>query len=119
MIVQHTACHGRNMEYSSLKYAWHDNISESSMHNYMQVRYASSTNLSSGRRSCMCEYSSESAGSEGGVHHTAAGDIQGEKELLQLKLSSRTADRWRFTRKPYCAGSANVSHLTQARFCLK
>ena len=73
---------------------WHDNISKSSM----QFRYASSTNLSSGRRSCMCEYSSESAGSEGGVHHTAAGDIQGEKELLQLKLSSRTADRWRFTR---------------------
>ena len=85
----------------------------------MQFRYASSTNLSSGRHSCMCEYSSESAGSEGGVHHTAAGDIQGEKELLQLHLSSRTADIWRFARKPYCAASTNVSHLAQAHFCLK
>ena len=85
MIVQHTACHGRNMEYSSLKYAWHDNISESSMHSYMQVRYASSTNLSSGRRSCIFEYYAKRAGNEGGVHHTAAGDIQGEEETVAVE----------------------------------
>ena len=45
--------------------------------------------------------------------------FRGRRKLLQSNLSFRTADRWRFTRKPYCAGSANVSHLTQARFCLK
>ena len=64
---------------------WHDNISESSMHSYMQVRYASSTNLSSGRCSCISEYFAESAGSEVGVHHTAAGDIQGEEETVAVK----------------------------------
>ena len=45
--------------------------------------------------------------------------FRGKRKLLQSNLSIRTADRWRFARKPYCAASANVSHLTQTRFCLK
>ena len=45
--------------------------------------------------------------------------FRGRRKLLQSKLSIRTADRWRFTRKSYCAASSNMSHLTQAHFCLK
>ena len=36
--------------------------------------------------------------------------FRGKRKLLQSNLSIRTADRWRFARKPYCAASANVSH---------
>ena len=33
----------------------------------------------------ICEYFPESAGSEGGVHHTAAGDIQGEEKTVAVE----------------------------------
>ena len=47
--------------------------------------------------------------------------FRGRRKLLQSNLSIRRADRWKLARKPYCAcaASANVSHLTQVRFCLK
>lgn len=81
----------------------------------MQFRYASSTNLSSGRCSCMCKYSLENAGSEGGVHHAAA----------RRNCRSRTCpleqqiDALRFARKSYCAASANMLYLAQACLYLK
>ena len=56
----------------SLKYGMITLVNRACIYSYMQVRYASSTNLSSGRRSCIFEYCAETAGSEDGVHHTAA-----------------------------------------------